>query len=47
MSFVATLTSGTVAFSENQLNKIKTKKKKCTGRFNINTILLRVLEIIF
>ncbi len=44
MSFVATLTSGTVAFSENQLNKIKTKKKKCTGRFNINTILLRVLS---
>jgi len=44
MSFIATLTGGTVAFSKNKLNNIKTKKKKCTGRFNINTMLLRVLS---
>ena len=44
LSFIVGLTTGTVAFAEKQLSAINTKKKKCTGRFNIHTILLRVLS---
>ena len=44
MSFIRGLTEGTTFKVEKQLNMIGTKKKRCTGRFNLNTILLRVLK---
>tara|TARA_R110002051_G_scaffold319101_3_gene402636 strand:+ start:2353 stop:3093 length:741 start_codon:yes stop_codon:yes gene_type:complete len=44
LSFIIGLTTGTSGFAEKQLNNIKTKKKQCAGRFNINTILLRIMK---
>ncbi len=44
LPFVTSLTEGVPLSAEKNMAKIKTKKKKCTGRFNINTILLRVLS---
>ena len=44
MSFVVSLTEGVPGRAEKTMAKIKTKKKACTGRFNVNTILLRVIK---
>jgi hypothetical protein len=44
MPFVVSLTEGVPGRAEKTMAKIKTKKKACTGRFNVNTILLRVIK---
>tara|TARA_Y100000004_G_C8942856_1_gene424896 strand:+ start:588 stop:1289 length:702 start_codon:yes stop_codon:yes gene_type:complete len=44
IKFITSLTEGVPLSCEKKLSKIGTKKKKCTGRFNINTILLRVIK---
>jgi len=41
---VTEFTVGTVGRVIKEMDKIKTKKNLCTGRFNINTMLLRVLS---
>jgi len=44
LPFITSLTEGVPLSAEKNMAKIKTKKKSCTGRFNINTILLRVIR---